>query len=398
MQVAERLIVRSIQEDNFHDEIRVMKQLDGNNEMFHDREQARARNSTVKQHSSLYKLDPFLDEHQTIRVGGRLRKATIDYDVKFPVIVPKNSHIAQLLISQLHEEEGHQGTGMTLNSIRQRGYWIIGGRLLVKQFVNKCVICRKCRAKRQSQKMSDLPTERVTPAAPFTYSGVDVFGPFYLKEGRKELKRWRLVFTCLSSRAVHLETLNNMDTDSFVNGLRRFVGRRGKVRQLYSDQGTNFIGARNEFFPAINEDTVKEFLLKNECDLIDFKLNVPCASHMGGTWERMIRTVRLVLSCLLKTQGTQIDDEGLRTLFVEVDNIVNSRPLTVQNINDAEAEVITPNHLLTLKSKTVQPPPGIFTSADVYLRKRWKRVQALSDQFWKSWQKEYCLLHVKRAK
>ncbi|KXJ20746.1 hypothetical protein AC249_AIPGENE12273 [Exaiptasia diaphana] len=130
-----------------------------------------------------------------------------------------------------------------------------------------------------------------------------------------------------------------------------------------------------------------------------FKFNVPSASHMGGTWERQIRTVRTVLSSLLKTQGTQLDDEGLRTLFVETENIVNSRPLTVQNMSEPDSEeVISPNHLLTLKSRTVQPPPGVFLPPDVYSRKRWRRVQCLSEQFWRTWHKEYCHLLTKRQK
>ena len=127
---------------------------------------------------------------------------------------------------------------------------------------------------------------------------MDVFGPFYIKEGRKELKRWGLIFTCLSSRAIHLETLNSMTTDSFLNALRRFISRRGKVRDLRSDQGTNFVGAKNELAAALKElntTSLKEYLSSEDCDWIDFNLNVPQASHMGGIWERQIRTARSVL-------------------------------------------------------------------------------------------------------
>ena len=399
LRVAEELIIKSVQETHYAEEINTLKNLKGNDNMFNQQHLARERNLSIKQQSSLYRLDPFLDHRQVIRVGGRLNQSDTDYSVKHPVVLPKNSHITQLIIRQIHEEQAHQGNGITLNALRQSGYWIISGRSTVRQFIALCVICRKCRARRQTQKMSDLPPERLTPAAPFTYSGMDVFGPFHVKEGRKEVKRWGLVFTCLSSRAIHLETLNKMDTDSFINGLRRFTCRRGKVRQLYSDQGTNFIGANNEFQSTLNEDTVKSFLLKNDCDLISFNFNVPSASHMGGVWERQIRTVRSTLTCLLKTQGTQLDDESLRTLFVEVENIVNSRPLSVQNLSEADSEdIITPNHLLTLKSKAVQPPPGVFLPPDVYSRKRWRRVQCLSEQFWRTWQKEYCHLLTKRQK
>lgn len=243
--------------------------------------------------------------------------------------------------------------------------------------------------------MADLPEERITPTPPFTYSGMDVFGPFHVKEGRKTLKRYGLIFTCLSSRAVHLETLNSMDTDSFINALRRFINRRGKVRVLRSDQGTNFVGANNE----LSSSKIKEFLCKHDCELTEFKFNVPHASHMGGVWERMIRTARSVLSSLLNKLGTQLDDESFRTLMTEVENVINSRPLTVSNLSDPTApEPLTPNHLLTGKSSVILPPPGKFESADVYCRKRWRRVQYLANQFWSRWQKEYLNLLINRRK
>ena len=150
----------------------------------------------------------------------------------------------------------------------------------VSHIVSKCVVCRKLRGHSQNQKMVDLPPERVTPAPPFTYTGMDVFGPFYIKEGRKELKRWGPIFTCLSSRAIHLETLNSMTTDSFLNALRRFISRRGKVRELRCDQGTNFVGAKYELASAFKElDTtpLKEYLSSQDCDWIDFNFNTPNA-------------------------------------------------------------------------------------------------------------------------
>ena len=120
---------------------------------------------------------------------------------------------------------------------------------------------------------------------------------------------------------------------------------------------------------------------------------------MGGIWERLIRTVRSVLSGLLEDHAQQLDDEALRTLFTEAENIVNSRPLTIDNLTDPEApEPITPNHLLTLKAKVVLPPPGNFSRPDLYSRRRCRRIQYLSDQFWRGWQKEYCLLQQKRQK
>ena len=175
-----------------------------------------------------------------------------------------------------------------------------------------------------------------------------------------------------------------------------------EVHELRSDQGTNFIGARNELSAALQElDTtsIKDYLSSEDCDLIDFNLNVSRASHMGDIWERQIRTTRSVLSSLLHEHGKQHDDEALRTLMTEAESIINCRPLTVENLTDPLAsELLTPNHLLTLKTQIVLPPPGKFDPPDLYSRKRWCRVQYLANQLWLRWQREYCTLLQSRQK
>lgn len=241
--------------------------------------------------------------------------------------------------------------------------------------------------------MADLPSDRLEPTPPFTYCAVDYFGPWMIKEGRKELKRYGVLFTCLFSKAIHLEVANSLDTRSFVNALRRFICRRGPVRQLRSDRGTNFVGARRELEEALKEmdqDVVKKELLKANCDWVETKFNVPSASHMGGVWERQIRTVRNVMSALLSSCGSQLNDEALRTFMCEAEAIVNGRPLTVDG-KTAPTEPLTPNHFLTMKSKVILPPPGNFQEADLYSRKWWRRVQHLTNEFWTRWRKEFLL-------
>lgn len=241
--------------------------------------------------------------------------------------------------------------------------------------------------------MANLPEDRLEPAPPFTHCGVDYFGPWLIKEGRKELKRYGVLFTCLSSRAIHLEVSATLETDSFINPLRRFISRRGPVRTIRCDQGSNLVGAKNELQKALSsmdQTRVRHFLLERNCDWIEFQLNVPSASHMGGVWERQIRTARNVLSVLLDQCGSQLNDESLQTLMTEVEAVVNSRPLTVENLTSPDAlEPLTPNHLLTGKSRIVLPPPGEFQRADLYLRKRWRRVQHLANEFWVRWKKEF---------
>ena len=240
---------------------------------------------------------------------------------------------------------------------------------------------------------ADLPKDRTEPVPPFTYSAVDYFGPFLIKEGRKEVKPYGVLFTCMSSRAVHTETLTTLETDSYINAPCRFLAERGPVRQIRSDCGTNFVGAKRELADALKEmdhEKVSSHLLRENCDCINKEMNVPSASHMGGSWEQQIRTVRNVLAMLLQENGTQLDDESFRTLMKEVQNIVNSRPLTVNTMMSSDApEPLTPNHLLTMKVKVLMPPPGVFLREDPYSSNRWRRVEHLANEFWNRWRREF---------
>ena len=187
-----------------------------------------------------------------------------------------------------------------------------------------------CIERCNSKTMANLPDERLQPALPFTHCGVDYFGPWLIKEGRNEVKRYGVLFTCLASQAIHLEVANSLTTYSFINALRRFTAIRGPIRVLRSDQGTNLVGAMSELKQALNEmdhDKLRRFLLETGCDYPEFKMNAPAASHAGGVWERVIQSVRRVLQALMEQSGTQLDDESLRTFMFEAAAIVNSRPL-----------------------------------------------------------------------
>lgn len=149
---------------------------------------------------------------------------------------------------------------MTVNELRANGWWILGCSSSVSTHIYKCVKCRKYRRYTETPKMGNLPEDRMETAPPFTYTGTDCFGPFYVKEGRKDVKRYGLLLTCLCSRAIHVEMVDDLTTDAFINALRAFIAIRGNVRQLRSDQGTNFTGARREFaelLQGMNEERVK---------------------------------------------------------------------------------------------------------------------------------------------
>ena len=352
--------------------------------------------------TTLKRLNPLVGEDGLLRVGGRLRRSSQPMEVIHPVILPKESHVSSLIIGHAHEKVHHPGRETTLSEIRQMGYWILRGRSAVSKYVLNCVTCRRLRGTPQGQQMADLPPERMEDTEPFTHCGVDAFGPFYVRERRSEVKRWGLIFTCLASRAVHLEVMNSMTADSFINAYRRFICRRGPIRRIYCDNGTNFIGGKRTLENALgeeNHDKVKRELAKNDCDWVEFKFNVPLASHMGGVWERQIRTVRSALASLLASNSQQLDDELLQTFFAEAEAIVNSRPLSYCSMTDNDTlEPITPCQLLTLKSKVALPSPGLFCREDMYGRRRWRRIQHLANEFWTRWRDEFLSTLQERRK
>lgn len=372
-QRAEIVIIKDLQKQAYQEEIKIL-----------------SKGKPLPKNSKLRHLDVFLDEHSVIRVGGRLHCSSLANSAKHPTVIPREHHAAKLIIAHCHEKVCHQGKGFTINAVRSSGYWIPRLSQAVSSFIRQCVLCRKLRRPAEGQRMSDLPTERVEPSPPFSYCGMDVFGPFPIKKGRKEHKRYGLIFTCFCSRAIHVEMLDDLSTDAFINGLRCFIALRGSVRHIKCDQGTNFIGAKNELNTALKEmdaERLTTFLAENQCD---FVLNAPHASHAGGVWERQIRTIRNVLNSTLSLSSGRLDDASLRTFLYEAAAIVNSRPLTTDNLNDPNSlEPITPNHLLTMKTTPALPPPGNFLKEDVYGRKRWRRVQFLAEQFWCRWRKEY---------
>ena len=257
----------------------------------------------------------------------------------------------------------------------------------MRQVLRDCFVCKRLSASPNTQKMADLPQDRVTPEKPpFTYVGVDCFGPFLVKQGRCQLKRYGCIFTCLAIRAVHIEVLHSMETDSFLNALQRFISRRGQPEVIRCDNGTNFVGAERELREGINRwnrQQIEEYLLQKE---IKWKFNPPAASHMGGSWERQIRTTRKILYTVMKQQV--LHDESLSTMMCLVESIINGRPLTVVSDDVRDPECLTPNHLLLLRPCNAFPL-DVFEKRDLYSRKRWRQIQYLADIFWHRWVREY---------
>ena len=373
LEAAECCILRDVQFQHFRSEMSELK-----------------AGRPVRTSSSLARLDPWLDG-DVLRVGGRLKNSALPLDSKCPRILPRRDPVVDLIITGAHEKAGHEGRQHVLADLRT-SYWILGANAAVRRCISRCISCKKRQKQPESQKMADLPEERVQVGEKaFTHTGVDYFGPFYVKRGRSLVKKYGVVFTCLAIRAVHIEVADSLSTDSFICALRRFVARRGGVRSLRSDQGTNFVGAEKELRQELSylkehADSIREAALR--CN-IDWHFHPPHASHFGGVWERQIRTIRKILNSLLTQQS--FSDETLQTLLCEVEAIINNRPLTPVSADVRDELPLTPNHLLLLRC--VLFPPSV-TVCDH--RRSWRQAGYLADQFWRRWRQEFLpLLQVR---
>ncbi|XP_016519033.1 uncharacterized protein LOC107833689 [Poecilia formosa] len=366
---AERHIMAKIQHDSFPDEIRLLK-----------------LGKPVATNSRLRALAPQLDEAGEIRVGGRLRQAKdLELGAVHPIVLDPNHPFTRLLIQDYDRRLCHPGPERLFADIR-RNFWILRGREAVRRHQSKCPNCRRWKSKPTIPQMADLPAARLRLYKPVFYStGTDCFGPFHVKIGRRNEKRWGIIFKCLTTRAVHLDILTHLDVDSFLMALRRFIARRGTPSEILSDQGTNFRGAERELQQAIAKMSpdLQQSLAKQR---IVFKFNPPGAPHFGGVWEREIRSVK---TALYATVGAQpLPEEVLRTVLVEVEGILNSKPLGYVSSSVADPDPVTPNHLLMGRPDGSLPQVA-YPATELPSKRRWRHSQALADHFWSRFIREY---------
>ncbi|XP_073949021.1 uncharacterized protein [Choristoneura fumiferana] len=305
---------------------------------------------------------------QILRLRGRINAAPVPDATKRPVILNGRHPFVSLLIEKAHRDAHHSSNERVVNDLRQR-LWVLHLRPTVKKVARACRTCAVRRSTPRPPAMGDLPRARIDPySRPFTNCGVDYFGPLTVTIGRRHEKRWVALFTCLTTRAVHLEIVASLSTDSAIMALRRMAARRGWPRVMYSDNGTCFRGADTELRAAYEEWLP---------ELRDIGLR-----HRGA-WERLVRSVKTALTATLFSRAPK--EEVLVTLLAEAEQTVNARPLTHVSVDPCDEEALTPSHFL-LGGPAGTPPTGTCDEAD---RRAWRASQALANHFWARWVREY---------
>ena len=340
--------------------------------------------------SKLFALKPKLDNDGIMRSDGRLKNAKfLSFDVRHPVILPRRHWVTKLIVKEAHERGKHAfGTNQTLATLSAR-YWIISAREEIREWERECAECRRRKSRAAQQIMAPLPLARLqTSLKAFTRTSVDFGGPFITIQGRgkRREKRYLCLFTCLATRAVHLEMAFGLDTDSFLNAFFRMANRRGLPEELFSDNGTNFKGADRELTMLLSELDERKINTTVANKGVKWNFNPPLAPHFGGAHESMIKSAKKAITAILGQ--ADITDEELMTAIIGAEGLINSRPLTYQSANHEDDLPLTPNHFLHGQIGGQFAPTSVDES-QFNPRKRWRRIQELIRHFWRRWLREW---------
>ena len=327
----------------------------------------------------LCSFNPFLDKFGILRVGGRVKRAA----ERQQILLDGRNHLTRLLIRHVHIVLLHAGFQLLWSTLARK-YWILRTRNVLRKVIRACVVCKRQRGGTAKQMMGQLPEVRTTPSRPFTHTGVDYAGPVRLQavkgRGSLQFKAYFCLFVCMATKAVHLEAVTDLTAEVFIATLKRFISRRGVPTDMYSDQGTNFIGAERElkrFLVLARHDAVAHFSREQA---ILWHFNPPSAPHMGGLWEAGVKSAKYHLKRVIGKQVLTLEEYF--TLLAQVEAALNSRPLCPLSPEPEDCDVLTPGHFLIGQPLRALPEPCHLDVNSSRLS-RWQRVQQMFQHFWK---------------
>lgn len=360
------------------------------------------KSNSISPKSKLNSLNPFLDINGLIRVGGRLKNSKLLYEHKHPLVLPGQHPFTKLLIVHEHIRHLHAGAQATLAAIRMK-YWPLNGRNTIRGVLRQCITCFKAKPRDTYHQMGQLPEARLKPTRAFSTVGIDIAGPFFVKDGklrnRKIIKCYLCIFICFVTKATHLELAGDLSAESFLNALKRFVSRRGLCNQIFTDNGTNFVGASNELKQLYNTVSklnqnleINAFLTQNS---ITWKFIPPRSPHFGGLWEAAVKSAKHHLKRILG--NASLTFEHLYTVITQVEAVLNSRPLGPLSNDPNDLLPLTPGHFLIGEPLTALPQKDVQEIPTNRLS-NYHRLQQLVQHFWKRWSGEYLSSLQQRTK
>jgi hypothetical protein len=377
--VAEKYWVRLAQRDAFPEELSLLQANTG---------------MKLRRHSHLKLLNPYLDPDGIIRVGGRISRANLSYDRTHPIVLHGKHSITHMIITAEHHRMLHPGPSLLSASISLK-FHIINLHRVVRKVTHECVTCKRYSGRVMSQQEGQLPLERITPDTVFEKVGIDYAGPFLIKRGHTRkptiVKAYVCLFVSLTVKAVHLELVSDLTTEAFIATLRRFIGRRGLPTLIWSDHGTNFIGADRDIKDIYKfiEDRNNQGVISDFCgrQMIEWRFIPERAPHFGGLWESAVKSMKKHLRRI--TADVKFTFEEMTTILCQIEACLNSRPLiTKHHVNDDIVEPLTPGHFLIGRPLTALPD-RIEETRSISLSHRWQLCQNVVHHFWKRWSTEY---------
>jgi hypothetical protein len=352
--------------------------------------------------SYLQSVNPFIDANGVLRVGGRLQHSSLPYSQRHQIILPKESKVTYLIIENEHLKLLHASQKEVLSSLSQR-YWIVNGLRLVKKFVNKCLTCFRLKGVTAKQLMGSLPAGRVNIDRVFAKVGIDFAGPIMIKQSRVRsvitTKGYIAVYVCFVTKAVHLELVSDLTTDTFLASYKRFISRRNVPTEVFCDNAATFKSASTKLSELykLNNNKCHQMQVQNVTAKLGTTFHfIPSYSPVfGALWEAAVKSVKYHLKRVLCSHVLTFEE--LYTVLVQIEGILNSRPITPMSSDIEDMSFLTPAHFLTGASLTCYPEQDITNLPENRL-KFWRRCTALQQHFWRYWSKQYLNVLQNRPK